>query len=55
MGYTASANRAEATAYVELVAENGSDVRSIFSTDINAAITMVPIRAVISALNKLQH
>jgi 2-isopropylmalate synthase len=46
-------SKAEAAAYVELVVENGNDVRSIFGIGIDTSITMAPIRAVMSALNKL--
>ena len=47
-------SKAEAAAYVELVVEDGSDVRSIFGVGIDTSITMAPIRAVMSALNKLK-
>ena len=47
-------SKAEAAAYVELVVENGNDVRSIFGVGIDTSITMAPIRAVMSALNKLK-
>ena len=53
MDYTGSADRAGAAAYVELVVEDGGDARSIFGVGIDTSITMTPIRAVISALNKL--
>jgi 2-isopropylmalate synthase len=50
-------SKAEAAAYVELVVENsgpdGNDARSIFGVGIDTSITMAPIRAVISALNKV--
>lgn len=50
-------SRAEAAAYVELVVEDsgsdGNDARSIFGVGIDTSITMAPIRAVISALNKV--
>ena len=46
-------SKAEAAAYVELVVEDGNDVRSIFGVGIDTSITMAPIRAVVSALNKL--
>ena len=47
-------SKAEAAAYVELVVEDGNDVRSIFGVGIDTSITMAPIRAVVSALNKLK-
>ncbi|MGB2295506.1 MAG: 2-isopropylmalate synthase [Candidatus Puniceispirillum sp.] len=47
-------SKAEAAAYVELVVEDGNDVRSIFGVGIDTSITMAPIRAVMSALNKLK-
>jgi 2-isopropylmalate synthase len=50
-------SKAEAAAYVELVVEDsgpdGNDARSIFGVGIDTSITMAPIRAVISALNKV--
>ena len=46
-------SKAEAAAYVELVVEDGDRTRSIFGVGIDTSITMAPIRAVISALNKL--
>ena len=46
-------SKAEAAAYVELVVEDTNDVRSIFGVGIDTSITMAPIRAVVSALNKL--
>ena len=47
-------SKAEAAAHVELVVEDGNDVRSIFGVGIDTSITMAPIRAVMSALNKLK-
>ena len=47
-------SKAEAAAYVELVVEDGNDLRSIFGVGIDTSITMAPIRAVVSALNKLK-
>ena len=47
-------SKAEAAAYVELVVEEGNDVRSIFGVGIDTSITMAPIRAVMSALNKIK-
>jgi 2-isopropylmalate synthase len=49
-----ASSKAEAAAYVELVVEDGNDVRSIFGVGIDTSITMAPIRAVMSALNKLK-
>ena len=46
-------SRAEAAAYVELVVGDGSDAKSIYGVGIDTSITMAPIRAVVSALNKL--
>jgi 2-isopropylmalate synthase len=46
-------SRAEAAAYVELVVGNSSDAKSIYGVGIDTSITMAPIRAVVSALNKL--
>ena len=45
-------SKAEAAAYVELKIENGQ--RSIFGCGINTSITLAPILAVISALNKFK-
>ena len=45
-------SKAEAAAYVELKIENGQ--RSIFGCGINTRITLAPILAVISALNKFK-
>ena len=44
-------SKAEAAAYVELKIENGQ--KSIFGCGINTSITLAPILAVISALNKV--
>ena len=44
-------SKAEAAAYVELKVENGQ--KSIFGCGINTSITLAPILAVISALNKV--
>ena len=52
-------SKAEAATYVELVvgdgddAQDAHDTKSIFGVSIETSITMAPIRAVISALNKL--
>ena len=46
-------SKAEAAAYVELKIENGQ--RSIFGCGINTSITLAPILAVISALNKFKN
>ena len=46
-------SRAEAAAYVELLAGDGIDAKSIYGVGIDTSITMAPIRAVVSALNKL--
>ncbi len=46
-------SRAEAAAYVELVVGGGSGAKSIYGVGIDTSITMAPIRAVVSALNKL--
>jgi 2-isopropylmalate synthase len=45
-------SKAEAAAYVELKIENGQ--RSIFGCGINTSITLAPILAVLSALNKFK-
>ena len=45
-------SKAEAAAYVELVREDGKN-ESIYGVGIDTSITMAPIRAVVSALNKL--
>ncbi|XOJ58358.1 2-isopropylmalate synthase [Candidatus Levibacter sp. Uisw_134_01] len=45
-------SKAEAAAYVELKVENGQ--KSIFGCGINTSITLAPILAVISALNKFK-
>ena len=45
-------SKAEAAAYVELKIENGQ--KSIFGCGINTSITLAPILAVISALNKFK-
>ena len=46
-------SKAEAAAYVELVVGQGNDAKSIYGVGIDTSITMAPIRAVVSALNKL--
>jgi len=46
-------SRAEAAAYVELVKEIDGKAVSVFGVGIDTSITMAPIRAVVSALNKL--
>ena len=46
-----SSSKAEAAAYVELV--TGDEERSVFGAGIDTSITLAPIKAVISALNRL--
>ena len=46
-------SRAEAAAYVELVKEIDGKAVSVYGVGIDTSITMAPIRAVVSALNKL--
>jgi len=46
-------SRAEAAAYVELVKEIDGNAVSVYGIGIDTSITMAPIRAVVSALNKL--
>ncbi|MDA7792477.1 2-isopropylmalate synthase [bacterium] len=46
-------SKAEAAAYVELTTEDKGQKRSIYGVGIDTSITMAPIRAVVSALNKL--
>ena len=46
-------SKAEAAAYVELVVGEGNNAKSIYGVGIDTSITMAPIRAVVSALNKL--
>jgi 2-isopropylmalate synthase len=46
-------SKAEAAAYVELTVENEDAMQSIYGVGIDTSITMAPIRAMISALNKL--
>jgi len=46
-------SKAEAAAYVELTVEEDGNTRSIFGVGIDTSITKAPIRAVISALNKM--
>ena len=46
-------SRAEAAAYVELVTEDNGAATSVYGVGIDTSITMAPIRAVVSALNKL--
>ncbi len=46
-------SKAEAAAYVELVTEENGTATSIYGMGIDTSITMAPIRAVVSALNKL--
>jgi 2-isopropylmalate synthase len=43
-------SKAEAAAYVELVV---SDDQSVYGVGIDTSITLAPIRAVVSAINKL--
>ncbi len=46
-------SKAEAAAYVELRVETDYGPQSIYGVGIDTSITMAPIRALISALNKL--
>ena len=46
-------SKAEAAAYVELTIDTSDGKQSIFGVGIDTSITMAPIRAMISALNKL--
>ena len=46
-------SKAEAAAYVELTVDTVDGKQSIFGVGIDTSITMAPIRAMISALNKL--
>ena len=46
-------SKAEAAAYVELVKEVDGKAVSVYGVGIDTSITMAPIRAVVSALNKL--
>ena len=46
-------SKAEAAAYVELVKEIDGNAVSVYGVGIDTSITMAPIRAVVSALNKL--
>ena len=46
-------SKAEAAAYVELVKEADGKAVSVYGVGIDTSITMAPIRAVVSALNKL--
>ena len=46
-------SKAEAAAYVELVKEIDGKAFSVYGVGIDTSITMAPIRAVVSALNKL--
>jgi len=46
-------SKAEAAAYVELVKEVDGNPVSVYGVGIDTSITMAPIRAVVSALNKL--
>ena len=48
-----ASSRAEAAAYVELVVGDGIATKSIYGVGIDTSITMAPIRALVSALNKL--
>ena len=45
-------SKAESAAYVELKTKNGET--SVFGCGINTSITLAPILAVISALNKIE-
>ena len=46
-------SKAEAAAYVELTVETDAGHQSFYGVGIDTSITMAPIRAMISALNKL--
>ena len=46
-------SKAESAAYVELKFNNGQ--KSIFGCGINTSITLAPILAVISAINKVKN
>ena len=46
-------SKAEAAAYVELTVETNAGQQSFYGVGIDTSITMAPIRAMISALNKL--
>ena len=46
-------SKAEAAAYVELVKDVDGKAVSVYGVGIDTSITMAPIRAVVSALNKL--
>ena len=46
-------SKAEAAAYVELLKEENGEAVSVYGVGIDTSITMAPIRAVVSALNKL--
>ena len=46
-------SKAEAAAYVELVHDANDKQHSVFGVGIDTSITLAPIRAVVSAINKL--
>ena len=46
-------SKAEAAAYVELVHDVNDAQHSVFGVGIDTSITLAPIRAVLSAINKL--
>ena len=46
-------SKAEAAAYVELVYDRDNTQHSVFGVGIDTSITLAPIRAVVSAINKL--
>ena len=46
-------SKAEAAAYVELVKDVNGEAVSVYGVGIDTSITMAPIRAVVSALNRL--
>jgi len=46
-------SKAEAAAYVELVHDVNGAQHSVFGVGIDTSITLAPIRAVVSAINKL--
>ena len=48
-------SKAEAAAYVELTVKTNNGIESIYGVGIDTSITIAPIRAMISALNKLPN
>ena len=47
-------SRAESAAYVELVVGEGKQQRSVFGMGLDTSITLAPIKAVISAINRIE-